>query len=807
MKLYRNLFFSICLLVSQFALAQEGISGRLEDQKEETVPFATVSVIKLPDSTLVTGTTSDIEGNFTLKPSEGGKYVLKFSAIGYADNFSDELQVSGPDFNYDLGVILLREETTMLDEVMLKSWKPRMKVENGNVTMEVEGTTLAAGNNAYEMLVRAPGVSADQNGNFKLNGRGGVSVMLDGRLTYLSEEDLKNLLESMPAENIKSIEVMNNPPSKYDAEGSAGILNINLKKNSKDGFNGSVYSGYTNGKPNRYNGGITLNLNKGDWVGFLNFDLSERGTIRDAEMERIYPEGGTIARTNQMGRQEHKKLVPSLMAGGDVDLNQSHSLGVMAQFSYSKADDEWLTDSELFDSSAKKLADISSENYETEDVYNGRINFHYQMDLDTLGTSLSTNLDYAFLEKDIFSEFYNDYFYPDSDSKNEILFNESFSHYDIFSGKIDFNMPLGNGGNLEAGLKASKVTSKSNLDFYLREDGARVFLPENSDSFHYEEEIYAAYTSYSKQFNETWSLNAGLRLEQTNGLGISASMEEDNKRDYLELFPNLQLNQQVSENYNITYSYNRRIKRPAYDRLNPFMFFVDPYNIVVGNPDLKPQFSNSFSINQNFFGKYNLNLQYESIDDYHTEIFYLDQETGITRITGGNIDNYTAYMASILAPVEIASFWNTNNTLVMNYQDNNTKIDGTNVVNESFFYLLQSNHQINLPAELKLELNASLQGPLSIGIYAVEPMQWLDAGIKRSFMDDNLDVTLRFTDVFRSRDLKITSQIGQSQFNVNQYFNDQAVSLNLRYKFNKGNTKKKARSTDTLEEMDRAGVN
>lgn len=806
MKLYQNLFFSVCVLVSQFVLAQEGISGRLEDQKEETVPFATVSVIKLPDSTLVTGTTSDIDGNFILKPSEEGNYVLKFSAIGYADNFSDELKVSGPNFNYDLGIILLSEETTMLDEVMLKSWKPRMKVENGNVTMEVEGTTIAAGNNAYEMLVRAPGVSADQNGNFQLNGRSGVSVMLDGRLTYMSGEDLKNLLESMSAENIKSIEVMNNPPSKYDAEGSAGMLNINLKKSSMNGVSGSVYAGYTKGEPSLFNSGANFNFNKGKWSSYINLDVSEQGTVRDAEIDRIYPEGGDIAEFQQQGRQEYVKLVPSVMAGSDVEINKTHSLGVMGQFNFTDKDDEWLTDSQLYNSTGDKLADIASDNYKTEELYNGRLNFHHKMNLDTTGTNISTNLDYAFLKKDIFSEFYNDYIFPDADPENEILYNESFSNYDIYAGQIDFNLPLRNGGNLEAGLKTSKVISKSNLDFYTGENGERIFQPENSDSFHYEEEIYAAYAGFSKQFNETWGLNAGLRLEQTYGLGISGSMDEENEMDYLKFFPNLQLNQKVSENYELTYSYNRRIKRPAYDRLNPFLFFLDPYNVVVGNPNLRPQFSNLFSINQNFFGKYNLSLQYESIDDYETEVFIVDEETGITQVTGGNLDNYTSYMASLIAPLEITSFWNSNNTFLINYQDNQTVIDGIDVVNESLFYLLQSNHQINLPADFKLELNATVQGPMTAGIYYLEPMQWLDGGIKRSFVDNKLDVTLRFTDIFRSQDLMITSEIGQSKLGINQYFNPQAVSLNLRYNFSKGNSKKNTRSTDTLEEMDRAGV-
>lgn len=805
MKLYQNLVIVLSFLMSQFVLAQDGIVGRLQDQNNQSVPFATVAVVKLPDSTLVTGTTSDIDGEFHLKPTFSGEFVLKLSAIGYKEIYTENFKVKENNFSKNFGVISLPEETTMLDEVMIKTWKPRIKVENGNMTMEVDGTTLAAGNTAYEMLVRAPGVSADQNGNLQLNGRSGVSVMLDGRLTYMTGEDLMNLLESMPAENIKSIEVLNNPPSKYDAEGGAGMLNINLKKNMLSGFSGSLYGGYSHGKQQLFNGGVNLNYNKNNWNTYFNFDLSERGLVRDAEITRFYPEGGDVFEYRQLGVQKRIDLRPSLNTGADLEINENSSIGASLQLNGATKDGEWITQNQLFDGPGSVFANIDSDNFSSEELLNGRFNLHYSLQLDTLGTSLSADVDYAFLEKNIYNSFYNNYLFDTGETLEEVLFNDSFSNYDIYAARIDFRHPLPNEANFEAGFKASKVISKSNLDYFQQEENERVLVPGMSDNFSYEEEIYAAYANYSRTFNKTWNLSAGLRVEQTYGLGISETMDKVNERDYLEFFPNLQLEQKVSENYRVTYSYNRRINRPAYDRLNPFIFALDPYNTITGNPDLRPAFVNSWSINQNIFNKYNFRLSYEHNEDYNTEIFSTNPQTGRTNITTGNLDYYKSYMASLVVPVQLTTFWNSNNTLVANYQDNHAIIDNFEIENRQFFYMLQSNHQINLPAGLKMELNATMRGPVAVGIYSVDSQWWLDGGLKRSFMDNKMDVTLRFMDVFKTQDMQISSEIGGNTLYIDQYFNQQAVSINLRYNFSKGNAKENTRSTNNLEEIGRMG--
>lgn len=319
MKLYLKIkLYILSFLLSPFVLAQDGmISGRLQDQQEETIPFATVTVLKLPDSTVVTGTTTDLDGEFELKPKFTGNILLGFSAIGYAEAFTPAFEITGPGFTKDLGTRVLSEEVTMLDEVMVSTWKPRIRAENGKMVMSVQGTARAAGSTAYEMLSIAPGVAVDQNGGFTINGKQGVAVMLDGRLTYLSAQDLQSLLESMPAENIEEIEVIHNPSAKYDAEGIAGILNIRLKKNSLSGFTGSAYAGFRYSEQQLFNGGANLSYNTGKWNSFLNLDVSERGLYREPTIVREYPEGALFSSYRQTGVQEIERLIPSLHAGTD----------------------------------------------------------------------------------------------------------------------------------------------------------------------------------------------------------------------------------------------------------------------------------------------------------------------------------------------------------------------------------------------------------------------------------------------------------------------------------------------------------
>lgn len=808
MKRYQLFFVLSTLLISHFLFAQgPNLEGTLYDQKKETVPFATVALMKPSDSTVVTGAMSDMDGHFTLKPKVAGTYYLRFSAIGYTTTYTPEFEIPGPEFRKDFGSIILKEETTMLNEVVIKTWRPQVHADNGKIVMRVGGTALASGTTAYHMLTKAPGVSINQNGDFQINGKSGVAVMIDGRLTYLSSEELKTYLENMPAENIENIEVITNPSAKYDAEGSAGILNITLKKNSLSGINGSVYAGVEFSRQTLFNSGANLNYKKGKWNSLLNINVSQRGLVRDYKVHRTFPEGNQFNAYNQEGIQDSKRFLPSIKLGTDYTLNENHSLGIMGDFTFQNGDRDWNLNSQG-DLNDNSVVTIDSKNHMDKKLGNARLNLHYTGKLDTIGTQISADVDYVRLKKKNESQFRNRYFYSEDNSEEyQLLSNRSNSDYDIYAAKIDLVLPLSATSGLETGVKASKVISNSELLVYNGIGEGSVPDPDGSNSFRYKEEIYAGYLSYHNRFNDTWNLQAGIRLEQTKGTGTSFTLDQTNTRDYLDFFPNISIEQQLSDNYKLTYSYSRRITRPDYELMNPFLFYLDPNTSIVGNPDIEPQISDSFKLGQTFFNKYNLMLSYNYDKNYMAELPQTDRITGQTLLTTKNLEYFKSYNATLVAPLKLAPFWQTNNTLVLTQQNYKMRIDDEVIKNNNFYYMAQSNHQLSLPADFKLEMNASLRGPMAYGIYNIDGQWWVDAGIKKSFLNDKLNVTLRASDIFKSMDMKIDARYGGNYFNLNQYFWQQAVSINLRYNFSQGNKTEREARKDSLEEMNRAGGN
>ena len=816
MRLYQKLsfaFLSYLIGVSLFAQGGQNInsdlrgslSGSLQDENEISIPFATVAVYKLPDSTVVTGSTSDIEGNFSIKTPAPGNYYLQFSSIGYTSVNSDSFEISSKAFARDFGTMVMPEQSTMLNEVMVKAWKPQVRTENGKMVMNVEGTAIAAGNTAYEMLSRAPGVSVDQSGGFMINGQKGVSVMLNGRLTFLTPDELKTLLESMPAENIKEIEVVHTPSSKYDAEGVSGILNIKFKENTMSGFNGSIYGGLFYNRKSLFNGGLNLNHKKGRWNTFLNFDLSERGFYRDRQTLRTFPGDENASEFRSKGFQGVDNLIPSIQVGTDFEINEKHSLGFISNLIYKNSESDWNTSSTV-GLPSDPFVNIDAKNRQEKDFRNERFNLHYIGELDTLGTSISADLDFARLETDSRSDFTNQFNYVEDEAEDlEKLYNKKDLGFDIYSARLDLNLPISESSNIETGLKASKVISDSDLEFFEFEEEAFQLDAGRSERFRYKENIYAAYASYSNLINDTWNIQLGLRAEQTVGKSKLFSTGNITERDYLNFFPNIMIEQNVSENYKLNYSFNRRIKRPAYQALNPSIFYMDPYSYIIGNPDLLPQISNSFKLSQTIFKKFNLLLGYDYSKDYLGESLSTDPETGETIYTTQNLNYLRNYNATVVAPVELASFWNVNNTLVVTYQDYNLEIDGQSLENKNLFSMLQSNHQLSLPGDLSLEVNGTVQGPVASGIYNVDGLWWIDAGLKKSFFDGKLNASLRMTDVFKSRNFHIEAEYVGNTFTLDQYLYDQALSINLRYNFNDGNKAKKRSRSNDLEELNRAG--
>lgn len=749
---------------------------------------------------------SDTEGDFNFTNLEEGRYSISISFIGYAPKTLANLTINAQKKEILLGTIELKPDASQLDQVIINSLRPTIVQMADRMVVNIEGTALAAGTTAYHVLKNAPGVYIDQEGNIQLNGKSGVTVMLDDRLTYLSAKDLRLLLEGMSAENIKNIEIITNPSARYDAEGSSGILNINLRKNTRSGINGSVNTGYNyNGKQHGYSTGGRIDYKIPNWNSFLNFDWAKRVGGREATFTRVFFGEEETIYFDQVAVGNYLVQGPPTVRGGtDYSFDENHSLGVVVNFVKNKVESEFLTDTYIGSSSNNPYLYIDADNI-SENIFSSfTTNLHYTGKLDTLGTKISADVDFVKIRKQGESNFFNYFIEIDSGNtpEQDFLYTNSPTGFDIYSAKIDFTKSFLNGPTMETGVKGSTVASDADSRFYFNNNGL-VADPLRSNHFLFEEYILAAYISLDQKLGEKFSLQAGLRAEHTSNVGESLTTGEVNEQDYLNLFPSVFLQHNVSENYQVNYSYSRRIQRPNYGSLNPFIIYRDPQTFVQGNPGLRPQFTQAFGITQTLFKKYSLALNYQYVKDVISEIPILVEETATTIYTTGNVDDSKNFSLTGIAPFKIMKNWDSNNTLVVSYNEFNMLVEDMQLENSALFYSIQSNHNILLPFKIKMDINAGYLGPGVSGLYKMASRWWVDGGLKRSFLDNKLELSLNVNDIFKSYRLIFTTNIGDNINEFDQYFRDRAFGISLRYNFSSGEKFETRQRNTKVEEVDR----
>lgn len=810
----KNLQFILILLLFSGAMTTgysqtEGrLSGTIHDEKGMAIPYATISVLDAENFSFVTGTITEESGGFLIQVPSEGSYVLRISSIGFEENTTAPFKVTGPAYSKDFGVIVLKEEITSLYEITITSQRPLISVETDRIVVRVEGTVQAAGNTAFDVISKSPGIWVDQNGNIQLNGKSGAQVMIDGRLTYLSARDLQTMLRGMSAENIKNIEIISNPSAKFDAEGDAGIININLTRKVNMGLNGSIYTGSEFNGLHSYSAGANLNYKTGPWNFYTSIDAANRLYRRTGDFNRIFNSAGGSTIFDQEVNEKVTNSAPSIRLGTDLETGHSQSLGAVVNLSWQEVTHELQTNSFLRTGDAGEDLLIDAGNHLKRELENGAVNLHYTADLDTIGSSFSADVDLVRINNREDARYVNQY---DSIASNRadfttVLSSENPTQYDIFSTKADYSRSFSNGRKLEVGAKFSHLISDNDLRFFFHEEGSRIIDPNRSNHFIYEENIYAAYGNLSTKWGEKINLQAGLRLEQTIADGISLTLNEGMNRRYLDLFPSLFVQHKVSDNYRINYSYSRRIQRPDYELLNPFKFYLDPYSWAQGNPLLKPSYTNAFGIIQTF-KKLNFSLNYSITQDFIAEVPVQNIEDNTTIFFRENVDDSQNLSATLMAPMRIMKTWESTNRATLGRQYFSMDLDGQQVENEQVFYMFQSTQNLVLPKDYRIEMNTAFVGPQAWGLYQSEAQWWIDLGVKKSFLNDKIDLTLSLNDIFRSRILEANSNRDGNINEFRQYRSNQSIGFNLRYRFNKGQIVEVQERDTSLEEMERTGRN
>jgi len=796
------------LLLSSFSKAQTGqVTGLLMDNNSQAVPFANVVLYSLPDSSMITGSVSSTDGNFMVKAPFNKAFFLKVSAVGFQTYETGQYEIDASNPVLQLDKIQMTDDLAVLGEVEVTALRPQVMMEADKMVVSVEGTALAAGSSVYEVIEKSPGVFIDQDGNIQLNGKAGVQIMIDGRLTYLSAEDLRSMLQGMSAENLKNIEIITNPSAKYDAQGNSGIINITLKKNTIRGVNGSVNAGARYNGLLGYESGVRVNHKTGNWNSFVNADFSQRTRLRDADLYRVVLDTvGVPSYFDQEAHQENIRQAPSIRLGTDYDFNDRQSLGVMLNVYAQEANDQFDFNTLL----SKNDVDTTliTNNSMNDRFMHSRANIHYSHKLDTNGTKITTDFNFIRLANQGNSTFRNEYYLegaPNNPVKADLLKTDNPNSYDIFSGQIDFETKIFKKYKLESGIKASSVTSDNNLQFYEILDNQRLFDESRSNHFIYSEQILAAYTSLSGMLNPKLTYQLGLRAEQTYSEGESITKNMVTPRDYFNWFPSVFVQQTVSENYQVNYNYSKRIDRPDYDNLNPFIFYLDPKTWAQGNPYLRPQITHSFGITQTFFKQFNLVLNASKTSNVITELPIQNPEDGTTIFMQENLSQRYNYSGTAVIPYQPFKWWGINSNITVFHQDFEFDYQGTVVDREQTTYQLRTSNTFSLPGKYRIELNADYRSGLVWGLFEIEPQWGVDLGFKKTFLEGKLDATVNISDVLRTRQWQGNTNFGGNINQIDQYFGQQSVGFSLRYKFSKGEEFKARQRNTNLDELNRAG--
>ncbi|MEP5255987.1 MAG: outer membrane beta-barrel family protein [Winogradskyella arenosi] len=797
----RHCFCVIFSVLSLSLFSQEySVSGQVVDVDQRPIEFANVVVLNAIDEDYLTGTSTDETGHFTLERLEEDSFFLKISYMGFEDYYQ-KIELTK---DLDLRVITLKETAETLGEVTVVAKKPTITRKPDRLVFNVENTALIEGS-TLSVLKNTPGVIVT-DGSINIKSVA-ATVYINDRRVQLTSEELIQLLDSAPANSIKSIEVITIPPSNYDSD-SASVINIIMSKNLITGYRGSAVVNYSQGVFPRYNA-ATSHFFKNNKVN-LNINYSYTGQKRNRD---------TDATVNYLDQSNALEEVWQSNVNRNT-WSESHHLNLNFDYYFDDNNTLSLTSTglytpyfkykianrtDIYDENAVFQSGFTADNLSRDNKFNIGTDLSFVHNFEN-GASLTAQTHYTFYDYDRDQNVLSNY-YDNTDafvgaSEFNTIANQNT---DIITGKLDYNLPFEDGSTIEMGLKYSNVNTDSDITRTDIIGNTEVINTGNTDRFNYDEKVFSAYTNYSATW-EKWDMNLGLRLEQTNIEGESLMMGETNTQDYLNLFPNVSLLYNISDAISVYGNYKRSISRPLYTNLNPFTFYLNENTVVKGNPNLTPSYRNHYVIGTSFLRHFSVEAYYSHFDGDIVELAYQDNSTNIFSYTPTNLDRKVDYGFDFLFHKQlteryyisaITSFFN----LTEEVDINNSTVKMERWSNYSVLYngltFLEDN-------SLNVGLTLTWVGKNVHKLHTVEHRLFSDLGISKSIMNRKGVISLTIEDLFNLQDTD-ASQRYLNQWN--SYFNDSDTRyIRLGFRYNFGNTKLNTNERRTsAEERTRLG--
>ena len=805
--------FLINLIATFFvvsAVQAQNVTGVVKDQQGKGLEKSTVSLLRAKDSFVLKLAVTTDDGKFSI-PANAGTYLINVSHVGFSPFYSKAFEVGGSG-DVSVSGIEMSKTAANLQGVTVTAQRPMVEVRADKMIVNVEGTINAVGNDALELLRKAPGVMIDKDDNLSLAGKNGVQVFVDGKPSPLSGADLANYLKTLQSSQIESFEIITNPSAKYEAAGNAGIINIRLKKNKAFGTNGSVNLGYNIANFPKYNGGFNLNHRTQNFNFFGNYNYNNSLNANSFTLER--KQFDTLFEQTNIMRNKNNSHV--FKAGVDYFIDKKSTLGVMvngnvANNEFNSAGPMYITYEPT--NTLDRILEASSHNDMKRTNVNSNINYRYAV---PNGTELNLDADYGYFN--IRSNQMQPNYYYNAD--HTVLLSSNVynmiapTNIDLASVKGDWERNF-KGGRLGIGGKIAFVKTDNDFQRYNVYSSSKVLDTLKSNRFEYKENINAVYVNYNKALKGI-VFQFGLRVENTHSRGISTGFRDVNnemtpydstfERDYTDFFPSgaITFNKNPMKQWNITFS--RRIDRPAYQDLNPFEFKLNEYTFMKGNTELRPQYTNSVGVTYTYKYKLNTTVNYSHVKDIFAQIPDTTEKTKAF-LTKKNLATQDIVSLNVSYPFQYkwySLFTNFNgyySHYIADFGGGDRKVD-----QDVFAMTAFVQNSAKFCKTWTAELSGWYSSPsLWQGVFKSKAMYGVDGGIQKQLLKGKATLKMSVSDIFNTMKWGGESNFSGVESKANGQWESRQFKVNLTYRFGSNQVKAaRQRATGLDDESKRA---
>jgi iron complex outermembrane recepter protein len=783
------LFVILTNMVGISIVQSQTITGKV-NSNNKLIEGVTILLLNAKDSSIAKAALSDTNGLYIFENIQSNQYLLKVNLNGKQPYFSNVFFIDS-GANKSIETISLKELKN-LEEVVVKSAKPFIVRKIDRTVVNPDALISNAGSNALEVLEKSPGVKVNQDGIISLRGKQGVMVFIDDKPTYMSEADLAGYLRGLPSGSIDIIEIMTNPPAKYDAAGNPGIINIKLKKLKQKGLNGSISTNYAQGIYPRSNNSFNFNYRIDKWNFFSNIGYNYGNSFQDLFINRSYNNAaGNLDFTfNQNSRIRKTPQSRTGKIGADFYASKKLTIGIV--YSGFRNTNKVLTLNTATTKNASNqllntvLAEVPVDRKNDNNSFNANLNYKFNKK-----TDVSAAYDYITYNANQNNSLLNEVFNANGTLNNSTnLISKLPSNLKITSIKLDFTTNIKN-GTLAYGAKSSWVNTKNIAGFF--DEVAGVLQPnwDFSNNFNYKENINAAYINLSRDKGKKFSFQLGLRVENTsiagNSFGNPAKRDSGFKRNYTNLFPTIFINYKFDtlEKHVLSLNIGRRIDRPDYQDMNPFLSPLDRFTLYSGNPFLQPSFAYGIELSHTYKNNFTTTLQFGLLNNTIHET--IEQKTGIFYSRPGNVGKQVSYSLYTNGNIAVKKWWNIITDAEVAYNKFTALIYNQVLNNKGTFFGFATTNQFQINKQWSAEWRLNYQTGNYVGQFVTIPQYSTGAAIAKKIMKDKGSLKLNINDMLyiirTGGDIKA---VENSTANWRSRFDSRVIGLTFSYRFSNG---------------------